>query len=74
VYRANNGILTAVLTAEEAREHFAAAEVVDGHFGGRFTTAIRAENGYGRRVEVAVTTYEPVDDASVDELEDLAAA
>lgn len=72
-YRASNGITSAVLTDEEAREHYAAAEVVQGCFGGRFVTAIRAESGSGRRVIVAVTTYEPVDGASIDDLEDLAA-
>jgi hypothetical protein len=60
-YRASNGITSAVLTEDEAREHYAAAELVWGAFGKRFITAVRAENGYGRRLAVAETIYEPLD-------------
>lgn len=74
MYKANNGILTAELTDEEAHAHFAAAEHVTGHFGGTFTTSITAETGMGQRVSVAATTYTPVHRAHIDDLEELADA
>lgn len=60
-YRASNGILTAHLTDEEAAAHYAAAEIVQGHFGGRFVTAIVGENSYGQRIVTAETWYVPLD-------------
>lgn len=73
-YRASNGILAAEISDEEAHQHYTTAELVRGHFGGRFVTAIRAENSLGRQFVAAETVYEPVDGASIDDLEDLDAA
>lgn len=64
-YRASNGILAAEISDEEAREHYAAAEAVTGHYGSRFVTAIIGENAYGRRIAVAHTVYEPLDHVPV---------
>lgn len=71
-YRASNGILTAEISDEEAHAHYTGADLVWGHFGGRFVTAIRTEDGWGREVAAAETYYEPLDGTSIDDLEDLA--
>lgn len=57
-YRASNGILTAVLTEAEAREHYDRAPFVSGEFGKNFVTMPVGE--YGRLLSIAATTYTPL--------------
>lgn len=61
-YRASNGIVTAVLTEAEAREHYEAAQFVRGEFGEAFVTCPVGE--FGRILSIAATTYTPIPEAS----------
>jgi hypothetical protein len=58
IYRASNGITSALLTEDEAREDYEQAEHVRGEFGGTFVTCPVGE--YGRVLTCAATTYTPI--------------
>jgi hypothetical protein len=59
-YWATNGIVTAVLTEAEAREHYDRAQFVRGEFGKTFVTCPVGE--YGHVLSVAMTMYTPIPD------------
>ena len=62
-YLASNGITpSAILTEDEAREHYDAAPYVSGEFGQCFMTCPVGE--YGRVLYMAATTFLPLADKS----------
>jgi hypothetical protein len=64
-YRASNGIMTAVLTEAEAREHYDNARFVRGEFGEFFVTCPVGE--FGRVLSIAATTYTPIPESAGEE-------